>query len=513
MKRILLPTILWVCSHASAVLSQSVGAEAGDRYQIGTPILTDLWVDPVRGQDARPGATRAEALRTLREAWNRIPARAPLTATGYRIKLVAGRYPAQALPDNGWMDSRQGTYRCPIIIQAADGRNTATLEGWLNFCNCAYVYLVDFNVVPRPAGDALHAERCDHLLMRGMVLNGGGRADQTVKVNQCQYVYLEDCEVCGASDTAVDFVAVRYGQIVGNRIHDAADWCLYLKGGSAYFRVEGNELYNGATGGFSAGQGTGFEFMVSPWLHYEAYDIKFVNNVVHDTQGAGMGVNGGYNILLAYNTLYRVGRQSHLIEVVFGQRGCDGDRARAAQNLAAGGWGTTAADPKQPIPDRNVFIYNNLVYNPRGYESQWKHFAIYGAQTPTRGSNIPSPAQTDTNLQIRGNIIWNGPPTHPLGIEEADQGCQPSNPTCNAARLRAENAINTIEPQLVNPSRGDFHPVSGGNVFRAAALAIPDFTWADAPSRPAVPGGTLINRVPNIRDGTSRAWPGHPGAY
>ena len=81
------------------------------------------------------------------------------------------------------------------------------------------------------------------------------------------------------------------------------------------------------------------------------------------------------------------------------------------------------------------------------------------------------------------------------------------------ARLRAENAINTIEPQLVNPSRGDFHPVSGGNVFRAAALAIPDFTWADAPSRPAVPGGTLINRVPNSRDGTSRAWPGHPGAY
>ena len=96
---------------------------------------------------------------------------------------------------------------------------------------------------------------------------------------------------------------------------------------------------------------------------------------------------------------------------------------------------------------------------------------------------------------------------------EADQGCQPSNPTCNAARLRAENAINTIEPQLVNPSRGDFRPVSGGNVFRAAALAIPDFTWADAPSRPAVPGGTLINRVPNSRDGTSRERPGHPGAY
>ena len=26
-----------------------------------------------------------------------------------------------------------------------------------------------------------------------------------------------------------------------------------------------------------------FEYMTSPWLHYEAYDIKFVNNVIHDT--------------------------------------------------------------------------------------------------------------------------------------------------------------------------------------------------------------------------------------
>ena len=27
--------------------------------------------------------------------------------------------------------------------------------------------------------------------------------------------------------------------------------------------------------------------MRSPWLHYEAYDIKFVNNVLHDLPGVG----------------------------------------------------------------------------------------------------------------------------------------------------------------------------------------------------------------------------------
>ena len=113
MKRMLLPTILCVCSHASAVLSQSVGAEAGDRYQIGTPILTDLWVDPVRGQDARPGATRAEALRTLREAWNRIPARAPLPRGITRVRAASSfrrswsRCSAQKCASHQWL-SRMG---------------------------------------------------------------------------------------------------------------------------------------------------------------------------------------------------------------------------------------------------------------------------------------------------------------------------------------------------------------------------------------------------------------------
>ena len=39
-------------------------------------------------------------------------------------------------------------------------------------------------------------------------------------------------------------VAVQYGHIFRNNIHNTADWCMYLKGGSSYFRVKGNELYN-----------------------------------------------------------------------------------------------------------------------------------------------------------------------------------------------------------------------------------------------------------------------------
>lgn len=287
-----------------------------------------------------------------------------------------------------------------------------------------------------------------------------------------------------------------------------------MKGGSAYFHIEGNEIYNCGTGGFTAGQGSGFEYMVSPWLHYEAYDIKFVNNIIHDTQGAGMGVNGVYNILLAYNTLYRVGANSHLIEVVFGLRSCDGDAARCSANLSAGGWGTTAVGADgEPIPDRNVFIYNNIIYNPPGYQSQWQHFTIMGPRTPSAGSNMPSPSVTDANLQIRGNLIWNGGADMPLGIEDPSQGCQDVDPTCNAAQLRADNTINTIQPQLVNPAGGDFHPTKGGSVFGVTTYPIPDFGWDDVPTPPTVPAGDLNNHILEDHDGQPRLWPGIPGAY
>lgn len=492
-----------------------VQAQSGDPryYNIGTPTLTDLWVDPVNGSDSNSGLTRAQPLRSVSEAWNRIPGGTSLTTTGYRIMLVAGTYSESSVPT--YWESRYGTYQFPIILQAADGTGTVNLPS-MNIFDCRYLYLIGLRI-QAGGGDVLHCERCDHFLIRWTQVVGADpdtyNVQETVKVNQSQHVYVEDSDISGAWDNAVDFVAVQYGHIQGNRIHNAGDWCIYLKGGSAYFRVEGNEIYDCGTGGFTAGQGTGFEFMVAPWLHYEAYDVKVINNIIHDADGAGMGVNGGYNILMAYNTLYRVGARSHLIEVVFGLRGCDGDTAGCGARLAMGGWGTRTVGTEEPIPNGDVYIYNNIVYNPSGYQSQWQHLAIYGPRTPSRGSNIPSPARTDTNLQIRGNIIWNGPSAHPLGIEDADQGCQSSNPTCNESQLRTENAINTMEPQLVDPARGNFHPVPGGNILSATTYPVPDFTWNDAPAPPTVPAGNLSNAVMNDHDGHLRTSSGPPGAY
>jgi len=512
----LLTLLVWL---PSAIQSVAFRATDPRYYDLGAYTVTEVWVDPVNGDDGRTGATRGAALKTLTEAWNRIPLSVTLSTTGYRIMLTPGTYPEDALPN--YLEYRWGTAQFPIIFQAADGPGTVTLGGDLNVFGTRYLYLLDLRLIPNPPGDVFHCELCDHILIRNSVLKGGvfdpsstdPVAHETVKINQSQYIFLEDNDIAGADDNAVDFVAVQYGHLQGNRIHNAQDWCAYVKGGSAYLRVEANEIFDCGVGGFTAGQGAGMQFMQTPWLHYEAYDVRVINNFIHDVNGAGLGVNGGYDILLAHNTLYRVGAADHLVEFVFGARSCDGQmndpgRERCAEYLGLGGWGTTVVDDGVNfvrIPNRNIFFYNNLIYNPAGYQSQWQHFTIFGPYSGTTqiDSNVLVPTLADQNVQIRGNIIWNGPADHPLGIEDTSAGCQDSNPTCNAAQLRANNYLNTLEPQLVDPAAGNFQPLQGGNLLTATTYALPAFPVWDG-FTPTVPAGTLTTTVTYDRLGNVR---------
>jgi hypothetical protein len=483
---------------------------AATPYDIGSPLLRDVFVDPVNGADANSGSSRTAALRTLAEAWNRIPQAAALT-TGYRIQLMAGTHPRSSVPN--FMESRYGTAQFPIIIQSADASRSARVQGDFNIFDCRYIYLIGLDLVPDPPGDVVHFEKCDHVLVRDCHLSGGARiAQETLKANQSQYLYIEGSDIHGAFDNNIDYVAVQYGHVINNRIHDAQDWCEYTKGGSAYLVIEGNEYFDCGTGGFTAGQGTGFQFMSPPWIHYEAYDIKVINNVIHDTEGAGLGVNGGYDILFAYNTLFRVGSRSHTFEAVFGARSCDGapgdeGRERCQQYLDLGGWGTTVIDNGENhvnIPNRHVLVFNNLIFNPPGFVSS-QHLNVSGPLTNDAGTNAPSPALADEGLVFSGNVIVNGDSETPLGIGD-DTGCTRSNPTCSPTLVRAQNSINAFTPQLSS----DYHPVAA---FPFATAAIPDFSWSDAPTQPAPPPGTLSNRVTLDRDGKTRAGVDTAGAY
>ncbi|MEX0766968.1 MAG: right-handed parallel beta-helix repeat-containing protein [Microthrixaceae bacterium] len=462
--------------------------------------LLSFWVDPAQGNDASSGSSAQSPLRSVSEAWRRVPASATLTQ-GYRILLQPGTYPSSLLPN--YMEYRWGTAQSPIIIQAAQGLGTAKLTGDLNVFETRHLYLVDLEIDRN--GDAFHCERCSNILIRKSRLWGGTGAHETVKVNQSSNIYIEDSDIGGADDNAIDFVAVHTGHLRGNKIHTANDWCAYAKGGSAGIVVDGNEIYDCGTGGFTAGQGTGFEFMQAPWLQYEAYGITVTNNVIHDTDGAGLGVNGGYNVVMAYNTLYRIGSRSHAVEFVHGSRSCDGDSSACSAHRSAGGWGDSG-EGGQYIPNKHIVFANNVIYNPAPYETAWQHFTVAGPSIPPNASGAPSPALADDDLRIFGNVIWNGSSEMAVGFED---GCNNSNPTCSEAILRSTNAVNSIEPILGDPAHGVWQPAPDSPLRNRAAMPLPTWSFLDVVGVPTVTPSTYGTD----RGGTLRVGAGHPGAY
>ncbi|MBI2298266.1 MAG: right-handed parallel beta-helix repeat-containing protein [Armatimonadetes bacterium] len=493
----------------------SANLPTGARYDIGNPApMVDLFVSPT-GNDANSGRTRQTPVQTLLAAWNLA---ANFAANGWRINLLPGTYPFDDAHQNDYSD-RAATAQHPLIIQPADGAGTATINGGLNLRNVQYLYLLDLRLVAGGAAggwgnNVLHYERGDHCLVRGCTILGQVPADfqETFKANQCSSLFLEDNDISGCFQADLDCVSTVYGHILNNRLHDGGEWGCYVKGGSAYLRIEANEVDHCGLG-IQTGEGSGLEFMVEPWLHYEAYDIKIVNNLLHDIAGVGLSASGGYNILFAHNTLYRVAISTNIsygiILFVHGSRSNDGNTAECARLIGLGGWGTTTPSQNAVngvIPNRHVFVYNNLVYNPPGTRTMDQHFDADGPTNPTADfQNLPNPSFSDDDVRIFGNLIFNGPANLPLGLDNAIH--------IDQAAVVANNEINTLEPQLVSPVGGDYRPTGGGNVANLPGVAIPDFTWTDAPTAPLVPQGSLANAVPVARDGVARVGAGRPGAY
>ena len=376
----------------------------------------------------------------MRNAWSRIPQGIEI-GTAFEILIEPGLYEEESLPT--YWESRHGTATDPIEVSAADEDGSVTFGEQMNVFDVHYLTVSGITIAS--GGDAFHCERCDHVTLASMVLNGGRRsAHDLLKVNQSSNIRIENSDIHGADDNSLDFVAVEHAVIRNNRIHDAGDWCAYAKGGSSNVLVEGNEIYDCGTGGFTAGQGTGLEFMVPPHLTYEAENVTVRNNNIHDTDGAGLGVNGGHNVTMTGNTLIRVGVRSHTIEVGFGARGCDGNRPTCSALVQRGAWGTAERDDGVNfvrIPNRDVVIEGNVIDNSTGSASAWQQIFVpspwQGAQagSPTN----PRPALADEGLVIRDNTFRNGGTAKPLGVGEPGSGCQVTNPTCNPDQLRRDN--------------------------------------------------------------------------
>lgn len=374
-----------------------------------------VWVDPVAGSDDGAG-NRDAPLRSLTEAWRRIPQNVPEAVV---IKVL----PGVVTESPSYWENRRGQ---PIAIVAANGPGTASMSEDINMFSVANLTIDGLRI--HRSGDVFHCEQCTSITLRRVDFDGLGAAHETIKVNQSQHFHIVDSRIRGSNENAIDFVAVQWGTIIGNEISHSDDWCAYVKGGSAHIEVRGNVIHHCGTGGFTAGQGTGFEFMVAPWLTYEAMHIGVFDNLIHDTEGAGLGVNGGFHIRMSDNVLVRTGSRSHTVEFVHGMRSCDGDRDACQARHDAGGWGGVGVDG-QYIPNRDVWFGNNVIANPPSAPSRWEQVTVAGDVVPPAGSNVPSPARADDGLVITNNIFWNRPPD--LGYP-----------------LDSSNRINTLDPQI-----------------------------------------------------------------
>jgi endonuclease YncB( thermonuclease family) len=467
-------------------------------YAIGTITVTDLWVDPVAGSDSAWGTTRTTALRTLDAAWQRIPQATVLT-TGVRIHLLPGTI-AEGDAPNYWED-RWGTASHPVIVMAENGPGTVHLPP-INAYGLRYAYFLDIGI--ENLNDPFHCERCDHLLIRNATFHGSD-AHETLKVNQSTNVYIEGSSIGGADDNAIDFVAVRGGHLRANSVGPAGDWCSYAKGGSAQLIVQGNHFHNCGTGGFVAGQGTGLQFMEAPYTHYEAYGIAVLDNLITDMEGAGVGVNGGFDVLVAHNTMYRVGDRGHAMEVAYGHRSCDGQpgddgRERCQQLLDGGAWGTTRVDDGENyvrIPNRHVYFYNNLVFDPGAEPSADEHVHLDDPYSGTAqaGSGLGA-VVADDDVRFAGNVLWYGASGLPSGLSGAGD-----------TAFFSDNTVNVSAPTLVDPDHGDFHPLAGS---LPAGATIPAFGAWDPPAGEPYAGVTAD--VSTTQDGQARTGR-RPGAF
>lgn len=430
-----------------------------------------IWVNPKSGHDSASGS-RARPLATLAAAWRRLPSK---TSERTTIWLAAGNYRGRSPV---YWKGRSGRRGAPIVIRGV--RRSKVRLPAVNLFGVANVEFRDLTF--RDGGDVVHCELCSDFTLRRVTARGRG-AQETVKINQSARVRILESDIGGAGDNAIDMVAVSDALIKRNVVHDAVDWCGYAKGGSVGIVVTDNRFRKCGTGGFTVGQGTGFQFMLRPWLQYEASGVVVRRNTVTDTDGAAFGVQGGFNVLIESNVAERVGRRSHVLEATYGSRSCDGQpgddgRDRCGQYLGEGGWGTTVVDDGTNyvrIGNRHVYFVGNVILNRAPYRSQWQQLEVPSPIGPQPGSGVPADASAASDLRFLGNVVWNGGSSMPIGAD----GCDASNSGCNPDQLVAENQFNRRLPSL-RWRRGLL--VRSGWVRSYKPFSVPPPDWSDLPA-------------------------------
>ena len=193
-----------------------------------------------------------------------------------------------------------------------------------------------------------------NLFISGCKIHDSGR-DVIKFTPATDYSIIEKSEIynSGRRDPSnaegIDAVQANYAILRDSIIHDTTTNGVYYKGGSINTLIERNKVYNTAHSGILLGQSSDenwFNTSANPG-YYESIGGIVRDNIVYNTQGAGIGAWSAQNAQIYNNTLVNVAQTMFGGILVQGQEHWPSTGPLAGQDVV--------------IPSNNVTIYNNVV--------------------------------------------------------------------------------------------------------------------------------------------------------
>lgn len=176
-----------------------------------------------------------------------------------------------------------------------------------------------------------------NVTIRGCYIHGTGR--DCIKTFNADNLLIEDCEIgpSGLRDPSnaegIDSIGSVGVTIRNCYVHDAATTGIYLKGGARNGLIERNRVEHSRGAGILLGQDTDLEYMRDK-TRYECLDSVARNNLIIDTQYAGIGTYSGSNVRFENNTVYEAAKQGQAgFYVVWNQREVPAQKVSFKNNI------------------------------------------------------------------------------------------------------------------------------------------------------------------------------------
>ncbi len=277
----------------AAIVICLAGAASATEYFVAT-----------NGNDANPG--------TIDQPWQHVAYGVQQLSAGDTLNVRAGVY-----DEHLYIDTVNGEPGAYITIQSYDGDLAAVLTDYVDFYARQYMKLIGFeisggtNTVHIEPGRKLNP-RSQYIYIQRCYVHDSEGGD-AIKVNQSDYIFIEDCEVVRGADQVIDFVWVNHSAVRRSYLHDFLDAGFYCKGGSLYDVVEDcvlSHALDSVTIAMRFGGTTDKRFR-NPDSSYSSEYCVFRNNVIRDAE---RGANGTYETWYAYfynNTIHNCGSPNY----------------------------------------------------------------------------------------------------------------------------------------------------------------------------------------------------------